>query len=55
MPSAYAMRDGEKVFVVLKEQYRVLIELPNGTRQWVEEHTIKPMPENQAQKGTESD
>ena len=38
-----AIHDGERVFVVLREEFRVLIDRPDGRRQWVEPHTLKPI------------
>jgi len=45
MSVEFAIHNGERVLVVLKEKWRVLVDRPDGTRQWVEPHTLKPVEE----------
>ena len=38
----FAIYDGQRVCIILREKWRVLIERPDGKRQWVEPHTLNP-------------
>ena len=46
----FAIHDGERVLVILREEWRVLIERPDGRRQWIEPHTLKPEKERETSK-----
>ncbi|TSC57234.1 MAG: hypothetical protein Greene041662_1018 [Candidatus Peregrinibacteria bacterium Greene0416_62] len=50
MPVEVATHNGEQVLVILREKWRVLIDLPDRRRQWVEPHTLKVAREDKPSK-----